>query len=289
MIKKLTLLASLILLGSSINAQVYKGVLINGQNGTPVEFTNVGIVRKNIGTVSNRHGQFELRIPAEHLRDSIRFSMIGYEPVTLLVSDFINRSNDTIFMKEKPYSIRELVIIPTGPRIMILGNSRKGPWAFHSLGSFDNKGMEAGVILDPKNNTVLLKTITLNDVMFEVSDNGRNIGLTTGQDTMLLRINLYHVNSRNEFENILTQPVYIKVDGDNNYYLKKFDISEHNLVIDSKVLLTLEYFDEVFTRTKIRINGTFFGPDSYVRRTSQGSWQKLSGSLGIFVETLTLK
>jgi len=162
--KMTVLFALFFLLVLPSNAQVYKGVLITEQKATPVEYANVGIVGKNIGTASNPSGQFELRIPSGHLRDSIRFSMIGYEAVTMLVADFVNRNNDTIFMKELPYSIREVVVTPTGPKSMILGNRRKGPVAFFLSGSSENRGSEIGIILDPNKNTVLLKTLTLTDV-----------------------------------------------------------------------------------------------------------------------------
>ena len=121
MTKKVVLFVMLMIFISSGNAQVYKGVLITEQKGTPVEYANVGIVEKNIGTTSNIDGQFELKIPLENLIDSIRFSMIGYETITLVVSDFINRKNDTIWMAEKTYSISEVIISPSISEIKILG------------------------------------------------------------------------------------------------------------------------------------------------------------------------
>ena len=287
---KMTLFALLIILASSGNAQMYKGVLITEHKGTPVEYANVGIVGKNIGTASNLHGQFELRIPTEHLRDSIRLSVIGYETITFLISDFINRSNDTIFMKEKSYDIAEVVITPY-TEIKFLGNRRKGLAAFFLTGSNENRGMEIGIILDPNDSKVFLKSLTLNDVMIDFTfDNGKTyVEGKEVRDTMLFRLNLYNVTSKNEFENIMTQPVFIKWNTDNFEQLKKIDISEHNLVIENKVLLTLEFFDDVSARSIIRFNGSFFGPNSYIRSTSQGNWKKQSNSVGIFVEAIMMK
>jgi len=284
------LLVLLILSVSLVNAQVYKGVLITEHKRTPVEYANVGIVGKNIGTASNLFGQFELRIPTEHLKDSIRFSVIGYEPITLLTSDFINRSNDTIFMKEKSYDIGEVVITPS-TEVKILGNRRKGLAAFFLTGSNEKRGMEIGIILDPNDSKVFLKSLTLNDVMIYLTlDDGKTyVEGKEVRDTMLFRLNLYKVTSKNEFENILTQPVFIKWNTDNYDYLKKIDILEHNLVIENKVLLTLEFFDDVYARSTIRFNGSLFGPNTYIRSTSQGSWKKQSNSVGIFVEAIMMK
>ena len=272
------------LFGQQISSTVFE---MNGE--TPVEFVNIGIVGKNVGTVSDRNGNYTLQIPAEFHDDTLKFSSIGYEAVTMLVSDFINRNNDTIFMKEKQYPIREVVVTPR-TETLILGNRRKGLAAFFLSDLYENRGMEIGIILDPRNNKVFLKKLTLNDVMINFSlDGGKTfVDNIEGQDTMLFRLNLYNVNSRNEFENILTQPVYIKWDTNNKVYLKEFDISEHNLVIENKTLLTLEFFDDISARSNIRFNGTIFGPDTYIRNSSQDSWQKRFNSVGIFVEAIKL-
>jgi hypothetical protein len=60
---------------------------MNSNLKSPVEYVNIGIVNKNIGTISNNNGEFVLAIPAEFENDSVRFSMVGYVPLTLSVAD----------------------------------------------------------------------------------------------------------------------------------------------------------------------------------------------------------
>ena len=291
MTKKVVLFVLQMLYISLGNAQVYKGVLITEQKGNPVEYANVGIVGKNIGTTSNIYGQFELKIPPEYLRDSIRFSMIGYESITMLVSDFINRNNDTIFMEEKFYAIQEVVISPTGKNV-ILGNKNvkveKGLLTGGYVFGFCKlkKGNEFGIILNPNKKKNLLETIILY-VTFSYPTLKDCESLN--QDTILYRVNLYNIESKNDFENILIQPIYFKSKVNNNqyFYRLEFDISEYNLVIENKTLLSLEYFTDV--SATMGIASSKKGPASYTRGTSQGYWENTHMSLGVSVKAKIIK
>ena len=308
MTKKVVLFLLSIILISSGNAQIYKGILITEQKGTPVEYANVGIVEKNIGTTSNWDGRFELKIPSENSGDSIRFSMIGYETVTLAVSDFINRNNDTIWMAEKTYSISEVVISSSKSEIKILGNG-KMTGTGHVSFPHGGKGLEVGVILDPKKgNQAQLQTLMIHGIAIsnEIRDDASKswvISKVEEFDTLYFRVNLYRVNSKDEFENILTKPIYItykpykyedrrteKKDSILSSHPVEFDISEHQLVIDSKSLITVEFYSDV-PSNRVMIRGHLTGPDIYFRATSQGKFQKypVPASVGLGVRARVMK
>ena len=284
------------------NVQVYKGVIVNQQRGTPIEYANVGIVEKNIGTTSNIDGQFELKIPFENSGDLIRFSMIGYETVTLVVSDFINRTNDTIWMAEKTYSISEVVISASKSETKILGNSRVSGTAHMSLPR-GGKGLEVGIILDPKKgNQAQLQTLLLNGISIsnQILEEKTWVASNAEFDTLYFRVNLYRINSNDEFENILTKPIYItykpykweerKEDRIINSHPVEFDISEHQLVIDSKSLITVEFYSDV-PPNRVWFRCHLRGPNTYFRGTSQGKFQKYptNASVGLGVRAKVMR
>jgi hypothetical protein len=297
----------LILLASSGNAQIYKGILIAEPKGTPVEYANVGIVDKNIGTTSNMDGQFELKIPSENFKDSIRFSMIGYETVTLAVSDFINRKNDTIWMAEKTYSLPETVISTSKSEIKILGNNI-GAGRAHMHLPHNGKGVEIGVILNlKKGHQALLQTLMVHGIAvsnyMREAESRKWVAIETKLDSLRFRVNVYRFNSKDEFENILTKPVYITYkpynwDDEKTKTTKdsiisahpvEFDLSEYQLVIDSKSLITLEFYDDVPQRIMFREN--LIGPGTYAKATSQGKFYKfpLNASMGLSVRAKVMK
>jgi hypothetical protein len=74
----LLLLSSKGLLAQSNNATLFGKVTDN--SGNPVEFANISLKNSTIGTVSDRKGEYLLRIPAKK-PVVIVFSMIGYQKV----------------------------------------------------------------------------------------------------------------------------------------------------------------------------------------------------------------
>ena len=215
--------------------------------------------------------------------------MIGYETVTMVVSDFINRNNDTILMAEKTYSISEVVISASKSEIQILGNSRISGTAHMSI-PHGGKGLEVGIILEPKKgNQAQLQTLMMNGISIsnEIRDDETKSWITSNAefDTLRFRVNLYRINSKDEFENVLTKPIYItykpykwedrKTDKIISSHPVEFDISEHQLVIDSKSLITVEFYSEV-PPNRVWFRCHLRGPNTYFRGTSQGKFQEIS-------------
>ena len=58
---------------------------VTDQNGKPVELANISLKNSTIGTVSNRDGEYLLRIPAKK-SVVIVYSMIGYQVVEKIIT-----------------------------------------------------------------------------------------------------------------------------------------------------------------------------------------------------------
>jgi CarboxypepD_reg-like domain len=57
----------------------YSGVVVDQKSGTPLEFANFNVVGTNISIVSNKEGEFILKVPKEILNPSVKISFIGYK------------------------------------------------------------------------------------------------------------------------------------------------------------------------------------------------------------------
>ena len=112
-IKLLLFLFLLIFSAATVFAQSNNATLfgkITDQNGKPVEFANISIKSSTIGTVSNRKGEFLLRIPARK-SVTIAFSMIGYETVeNLLIPTEEQRIELNVTLKQTDQQIGEVKI-----------------------------------------------------------------------------------------------------------------------------------------------------------------------------------
>jgi len=77
----------------------------------PIPYVNIGILDKGIGTISNEDGSFSLQIPSQYDEDSITFSAIGYEMLTLhrRAGNF-----NAVTLREKVILLKEVTVTEKG-------------------------------------------------------------------------------------------------------------------------------------------------------------------------------
>lgn len=67
----------------------------------PVIYAGVGIINRNLGTVTDSLGRFSLSVPVEFINDSIRVSSVEYVAKTFAIKD-IAAMPDTILLPMMP-------------------------------------------------------------------------------------------------------------------------------------------------------------------------------------------
>lgn len=102
------------------------GVVIN-KNRVPLGYTNIVLLKTNVGTMSDAFGRFSITI---HRDDSVRFSHIGFHSLTIAAKDAV--TSDSFYLE-----LDEHVL----PKISIVGkaNFRRT----QEIGFFQSKGSNA--------------------------------------------------------------------------------------------------------------------------------------------------
>jgi len=105
----------------SVSVLKITGKIIDKNTGAPVEYANISLVGKSIGTVSNSDGEFILKISSALINDTLGISYIGYEiykqPVAILLS-----GNNTIHLAPDYIPIQQVIIRKIDP-ILLLKNA----------------------------------------------------------------------------------------------------------------------------------------------------------------------
>lgn len=88
----------------SVHAQMtVRGRVLDAETGKGVPFVNIGLFEKNIGTLSDEDGSFELIIPAGNNGDSLLFSSIGYKRTGMSLQTW--RTSTPVIVPMKPSRI----------------------------------------------------------------------------------------------------------------------------------------------------------------------------------------
>ena len=160
MTKSIQFLLLMIMLQSFVFGQVkVKGTIIDKKTHLPVEYANIGIFEKGVGTVSSMDGNFEFIIPIELKGNPIIIKHLGYKDATINATQ-INVNSTSLKIELEP-SVCELKAIKiSASRETNIGykpNGEKVKGFFKAAGL----GMEGGTLIKNKG-PILLTQFNLN-------------------------------------------------------------------------------------------------------------------------------
>jgi len=262
---RLTLLI-LLLNCYTIFGQTIYGTVINEKSKLPVEYVNIGILGKNIGTVSDFNGKFNLSIDSQYNEDSILFSCVGYLPFSIKVADLRKDSRTNINVKERVYIINEVIVRPKIFKQQVLGVTSRNKKI--SAGFKDNLlGYELGILMKSKKSAFIKKV----DINISQCD----------YDTIFYRLNIYEAHEKNNFKNILSEPIYIKLSKQQVKDKIEIDLEPKNIVVHGNFLITLEHVKDLGEGRLYFCSG--LSNKTYYRKTSQGKWETAPVGVSISV------
>ena len=252
-------------LANRITTSLFKGKVIDAQTKQLIAYVNLGIANKNIGTVSQLDGSFQI---AANSDDTIEVSMIGYEREKYLpVKDEKNDSVAVIEMKPKVNTLQEVIITAKTLPVRTLGNTTTSH--FFNIGlPLKFLGSEMGIVIKPGKRPALLKSFN-----FNVSENHL--------DSAIFRLNIYSLKNGQPFENILSDNILLHVN--NQAGSHHIDLSNYRIILKEDVLISLEWIDGGKSgneRGVLFLSAALFNSGTWHRTTSLGKWTKAKG-LGV--------
>ncbi|WP_298149770.1 carboxypeptidase-like regulatory domain-containing protein [Flavobacterium sp.] len=137
----------------------FSGTVKDKTSGEALAYVNIGIVNKNVGTVTDANGKFTLAIDSSFDGETIRISMVGYKALVFPAADFKKKitTDPLLFLERSTSNLKEVVIKKKKMTTGILGNvpARKT----ESAGFVNNVlGNEIGVPIKLKKKPTYLKS-----------------------------------------------------------------------------------------------------------------------------------
>lgn len=241
------------------NAQVLEGIVKDAKTNNNLAFVNVGIIGKAIGTVTDDSGHFKLTLN-NNGSDSLRISMIGYQPKTYRVSDFVMqfKSGQTILLAPAIHQLAEVKISGRKLKEAVLGNTTRSQTT--DAGFTSNKlGNEIGEIIKIKRSPTFLKQF--------------NASLAHAPtDSVKLRLNFYSV--KNGLPDKILQQENIFITANKGQDKITVDLTPYHIVATDKFFVSLEWIEDA-PGSGLMFSASLFSSAIIARETSQASWEKL--------------
>lgn len=252
---------------NSIFGQNISGIVFNEKSKLPIEYVNIGIARQNLGTVSDISGNYSLSIDSKFDNDTLLFSSIGYIPFSIKIADLKKGANKNVYLTEKVYKLNEVIVKAKIFKQQALGvttHSKKVTAGFK-----DNLlGYELGILMKVKK-SALIKRVNIN---FS----------TCSYDSIFYRLNIYKVHGKKNFENILSNPIYMHMPKDNLKDEIHIDLQSQNIIVNGDFLVTLEHVKDLGEGYLHFCAGLI--DKTYYRKTSQGEWETVPVGISISVD-----
>ena len=248
--------------------KVLRGRIRDKKSNLPLPFVNIGILNKDRGTTSNLKGEFDLSLSKSDLNDTLRISMVGYEPKEIYLNDIFKKQKQVlnIQLQEKTNELKEIVIVDKKLTTKVLGNKTDSKFFGGKFASGD-LGSEIAIRIKIKDAPTYLDAFRF------------NISYNTG-DTARFRVNIYDVKSGLPDKNILGDNIILSINGQSGKI--EVDLSKYNVVVNDDFFIALEWI-EGKNNSGIVFSAGFANKGTYYRKASQGRWKKYPMGVGFNV------
>lgn len=193
------------------------GIIIDKTTRLPVEYANIGIPEKGVGTVCNSQGRFELFVPGELVNYDVIVSHIGYESATIKTTQPTNPLTLKIELNPSSITLKE-VSITSSQQV----NSGYQPGDDKVKGFFKaaGLGLEGGTLIQNTGN-VKLTQFNLNILKIPF-------------DSLKFRLNIYSIKKGNPSAKLNTRDII--------FTIRKSDIGKYTVPLNDENIQVTDDF-----------------------------------------------
>ena len=224
---KKTLLSLVILISTYNYAQPYfKGKVIDSETKSELPFANIGIKGTTIGTVSDKNGNFTLKLNGNiSLNDTLQISFIGYKTNSLPLSTLTDSEN-VVELLPKEDQLSEVFISSKKPKEKTIGRNHIGTGTFwfnfyiRDEEQNDRLGTELGMKFN------LNGDYRLKNLNFYIGSNEYN--------SVKFRLNIYKLDNNMPTELLNNENIIFEVrDVQSEWF--KVDLTDYNIYLEKEL------------------------------------------------------
>ncbi len=261
------------------------GEIQDSQNNAALEYVNIGIPDKNVGTVSNGKGNFILKLNEKvNPNDTIVFSYIGFETKKVLISQ-LKSSNNIVKMMPSENTLKEVVVSFKKPKPKQFGRSAKGLGLMHfNFFTALDKTVDDYLSRERGMEFIIKKDCKVTDFNFNITSNEFK--------SVKFRLNFYKIKNGLPSTILIEKDIIFEVK-DNKLGLFTLDLQPYDIYLDKEmgnIAVTIQWIESVKSTEKSK----FFAistamsatENSFYRERNMANWSKSGQSLTFYLNTL---
>ena len=274
-----------LLINCIAHSQEYEvtGKIINSKTQEKIEFVNIGISNKGVGTVSNENGLFNLKLnELVNTSDSIIFSHIGYQTKIIKVAKFSTKET-TILLEPETTILKEVSIAKTKtPKPKKIGRSSKGLGLLHSnFYTYYEKDVDDRLSKEIGMQLKIKRNCEIDSLTFNITSNDFK--------KLKFRVNFYKIENGKPTDIIVHQNIIFEI---NNKFLgwfsvnlKPYDIFFKDDTGDIAVTIQWVQSEKATSKSKYFSISTAQSPlnVAFYREKAMDTWTKSNQNLSFYL------
>lgn len=248
----------------------YSRTVLSESTREPIIYASVGVINRNLGTVTDTLGNFSLSIPVEFVNDSIKISSIGYVAKIFAVKD-IKNIPDTIFLADDAIILNEVIVKPQRIKHKTAGRKGNGGFVYIEVEGYKAAGQGLATPLNVK------KRAWLKELGFTIQTDNRPLS------KMKFRVNIYR---KEDGEYILQnfKPIYFDYD---KAQLKDrsftYTFPDEIMLDEGNYYVELEFLENFSNELFVMKSKPLTGKTRF-RYASQSAWETLPFGAPIYID-----
>jgi len=212
---------------SSVSAQTLIGKIVDQLTGEPLDYANIKVIGKDIGSISYSNGEFDIQLPSSLTADSLRISYIGYHDRTMSIADLDLDTRYTIKLEPLVQQLSE-VEISVKQETEKLGNMKVGR-TYSGWGDLESlRGRIIGTLIDEAVCPVKAKSFA-----FRINHNE--------WDSVRLRLNFLEFKDGHPGSSILSRNIFITTSLRHTWVT--VNLADYDVIVCNKTMATVEWVD----------------------------------------------
>ncbi|AUS06521.1 carboxypeptidase-like regulatory domain-containing protein [Pseudotamlana carrageenivorans] len=234
----------------------------------PLQYVNIGVINKYVGTVTNGKGIFKFNIDNSMANDTLRISSLGYETKDLLIKNIISNSKINVVLNNYTEELEEIILSSNkNSKLYIKGKkkSRSKNEVFFSIPKAKNQNL--GAEIGRKFSLGKKKASTLNKYKFFIKNNNF--------EKIIFRIKLYTIKDNLPHKNINKENIFVEVKNKSSGWIN-VDLTDYDINIKENIIITVEWIEGSEDGNKLSLPMLIpsFSSVHYYKYGSQSKWKK---------------
>ena len=274
-----------ITINSFSQEKIISGEIKDAENKTYLQYANIGILNKNIGTVSNFDGKFSLKINEKvNENDLISFSYVGYQTKKIAISK-LNSLNNVIELEIEKNQLSEVVVKFVKLKPKIIGRNSKGFGLMHyNFYSYYEKDVDDRLSKEIGMKFKLKKDCKINDLNFNINSNEFS--------SLKFRLNFYKVENGLPTELISEKDIVFEIKNEFKGWCK-VDLKPYDIYLDKEmenIAVTIQWVESKKANEKSKYFAISTAASateiSYFREKSMDNWRTNGQSLSFYLNAM---